>query len=598
MNDQPYNVFAFCKALPRSILSHGAQRLLYLMATMWADRAGVCYPSESLLARESGYTPRHVRRLVTEAANAGWLMVQQGGGRVSNLYALMVGDMALEQDRYVHAQTFSGHGCPSTLDTGVHLTSHITAQGRAHPKNKHLASTQEIDSQESYYAREAVSPAEDLPCVRAEGFVFEQQEQDQASAQAQAPQEQPQDLAAQLLDLQALFAAKRPAYLAAKQAAQEQEARRQAEQKQAEQAQEAAQDLGALQDLAPLEESKGGGLEGVESGREILRNPSPCDLPEQGASASQEGTSKHQDLAALQTNTLRGALGLAAGAGGLGGAAGGGGAGGLGVDGAQTALGGAVGSFRASDGRGVGSVAAGASAGLVGAVLGGGGSGEVDGGEEMSEQERAALLRRAWGKMLRDVFGLDVEALRASGRGLPESRKVGREALAGLSLAQSLTVIAGVYEIMGREGVIGSLPRVVGMLRGKVEARALVVREWSPHECRLLLGGCGWRAAMEAGERLEAAMEARPAQGSGPAAGCGSGPAAGQGGGMVQEMRGVQDVRPVPDRSALVAVPAAVPPSVGGGLTAGASTAGAAALVRGGVAGYKALLASMCAPRD
>ncbi len=134
MNDQPYNVFAFCKALPRSILSHGAQRLLYLMATMWADRAGVCYPSESLLARESGYTPRHVRRLVPEAANAGWLMIQQGGGRVSNLYALMVGDMAVERDTNVHAQTFSGHGCPSRLDTGVHLTSHITAQGTAQPK--------------------------------------------------------------------------------------------------------------------------------------------------------------------------------------------------------------------------------------------------------------------------------------------------------------------------------------------------------------------------------------------------------------------------------------------------------------------------------
>ncbi len=591
MNDQPYNVFAFCKALPRSILSHGAQRLLYLMATMWADRAGVCYPSESLLARESGYTPRHVRRLVTEAANAGWLMVQQGGGRVSNLYALMVGDMAVERDTNVHVQTFSGYGCPSRLDTGVHLTSHGTAH-RTQAKNKPPASKQEIDSQEGYYAREAVSLPEDLPCVRAEGVFFvEQQEQaptphptNSASPNPASklqpptkptPAPQAQDLAAQLLDLQAMINAKRPAYLAAKQAVREQAAKEQAERE----AQEAAQDLATLQDFAPMEEAKGGGLEGVEVGREILHNPSPCDLPEEGGLLAHPSKKPSQDLAALQTNTLRGA-----------GSADGGGVGGavvaVGEDGAQTALGGAVGSFRASDGRGVGSGSAGASAGLVGAVLGGaaseGGLGADSGDGEMSPQEQAATLRRAWGKMLFDVFGLDVEALRAAGRGLPESRKVSREALAGLSFAQSLTVVAGVYELMGREGVIGSLPRVVGMLRGKVEARALVVREWSPLECRLLLEGYGWRASMEEAARREARQEEQ---------------------GGRQEVGG-RGVRAVPER---IAEPARAAEPVRAAELVRAEPARAAELGRvaepvraalGGLAGYKALLASLCAPVD
>lgn len=140
---------------------------------------------------------------------------------------------------------------------------------------------------------------------------------------------------------------------------------------------------------------------------------------------------------------------------------------------------------------------------MAGSLGGASGGVEASGGEEGGEAS-GAILRRAWGKMLRDVFGLDVEALRAAGRGLPQSRKVSREALAGLDFAQSLTVVAGIYELMGREGVIGSLPRVVAMLRGKVEARALVVREWSPLECRLLLQGKGWRGAMDEAARQEA----------------------------------------------------------------------------------------------
>ena len=196
---------------------------------------------------------------------------------------------------------------------------------------------------------------------------------------------------------------------------------------------------------------------------------------------------------------------------------------------------------------------------------------------EMSPQEQGKTLRRAWGKMLFDVFGLDVEALRAAGRGLPESRKVSREALAGLSFGQSLTVVAGVYELMGREGVIGSLPRVVGMLRGKVEARALVVREWSPLECRLLLEGYGWRASMEEAARREARQEEQ---------------------GGRQEVGG-RGVRAVPER---IAEPArAVEPVRAEPVRAAAESGRAAEPVRaalGGLAGYKALLASLCAPAD
>jgi len=72
---------------------------------------------------------------------------------------------------------------------------------------------------------------------------------------------------------------------------------------------------------------------------------------------------------------------------------------------------------------------------------------------------------------------------------------------------QRWTGVAGVYELWGREGVIGSLGRVVEILRGKVEAGALLVREWSPLECKLLLEGYGWRAAVEEAQAREEAQE-------------------------------------------------------------------------------------------
>jgi hypothetical protein len=112
------------------------------------------------------------------------------------------------------------------------------------------------------------------------------------------------------------------------------------------------------------------------------------------------------------------------------------------------------------------------------------------------------------------------------------------------------------------------------MLRGKVEARALVVREWSPLECRLLLEGYGWRASMEEAARREAQEARQEEQGARQEAG-------GRGARVVPE-RIAEPVRAEPARAAAESGRAAEPVR--------------AAL--GGLAGYKALLASLCAPVD
>ena len=106
---QPYNVFAFCKALSSSVLSRPARRLLQTIAIHWADSAGVCHPSIDGIADASGLKRRRVFDLLREACDAGWVMIQSGGGRTRNTYVLMIGQT---QDLNISAvQKTARHPC-------------------------------------------------------------------------------------------------------------------------------------------------------------------------------------------------------------------------------------------------------------------------------------------------------------------------------------------------------------------------------------------------------------------------------------------------------------------------------------------------------
>lgn len=215
-----------------------------------------------------------------------------------------------------------------------------------------------------------------------------------------------------------------------------------------------------------------------------------------------------------------------------GGVVAGGAVGGLGAaareDGALEAVGGAVGRFEGADDVVSAWIAAAASRGLCGAArgCGAGGVDEVggaaglrkeaqgEGGEQEATQEvgedgltqgQREEWGRCWARLLLDVFGVDLALVRAGGARLPLGARVGKEAFAGLTWAQRLTVVAGVYEVKGREGSVGGLGALVKVLRAKMSEGRLVVREWGADECELLLEGRSFVQAIE--EAQEAARE-------------------------------------------------------------------------------------------
>jgi len=479
---QPYNVFAFCKALSSSVLSRPARRLLQTIAIHWADSAGVCHPSIDGIADASGLKRRRVFDLLREACDAGWVMIQSGGGRTRNTYALMIGQT---QDLNISAvQKTARHPCRKLHGTRAEnctapvqktAPEHPIEQPKYHPtrtaQEKSLARTQEQDVWRGY-AREGGGGLQEgaaaqgmggdfgadlRACVRG-AFSFENQEpleQERSLKQGQdLGQEdgwEQEGQASEEMTLEQLVA-----YV------QEQRAK--------------------LDAHRHTEGPQGLGLEGGEVEPPSPDHAAPSPATDQRGQGVEKG--RQEDGAGVQAHKGQESPALGAG-------------------GASGALGGA----------GLGLGGAGASAGLGGAVFSEAPAGTLAPGAVVEEArgdgepEWAGAWRRCWARMLREVFGLDLEALRASGRGLPASRKVGREALAGLGWEQRLTVVAGVYELWGREGVIGSLGRVVEILRGKVEAGALLVREWSPLECKLLLEGYGWRAAVEEAQAREEAQE-------------------------------------------------------------------------------------------
>ena len=63
-----------------SDLDHGVRLVLFALGHYMDKDSGVAFPSYATLARDTGYSTRHVKRLIKKAERMGWLVIETGRG--------------------------------------------------------------------------------------------------------------------------------------------------------------------------------------------------------------------------------------------------------------------------------------------------------------------------------------------------------------------------------------------------------------------------------------------------------------------------------------------------------------------------------------
>src|SRR5262245_21500791 len=79
------NPFAINRWILKSDLPAGAKVLLLVIVDHAGHGRSVCFASHATLAEESGMSPRQVRRLVHELADAGWITIEATAGGTNRL---------------------------------------------------------------------------------------------------------------------------------------------------------------------------------------------------------------------------------------------------------------------------------------------------------------------------------------------------------------------------------------------------------------------------------------------------------------------------------------------------------------------------------
>lgn len=139
MGDTPNRPMPGCwvdewRQTPASDLSPGVRLTLYALAN-YMDRRGVCWPSLATLARDTGYSRRHVVTHIATAEASCWLTVDRQGGPPGrggrpNLYraVLRSGEVEFTTSEVVKSATESGEICARSGEVGFTQTSSRTSK--------------------------------------------------------------------------------------------------------------------------------------------------------------------------------------------------------------------------------------------------------------------------------------------------------------------------------------------------------------------------------------------------------------------------------------------------------------------------------------
>ncbi len=128
-----------------SDLGHGVRLVLYALLG-YMDKPGIAWPSIPGLAAKTGYCERHVIRLLQEAEDAGWIVIERrrgppGRGGRSNRYRAVnpkkSGDTHVttldDEDENIRELSGDNH----ELSSDTHVTEVVTPTSPEYPGNTH-----------------------------------------------------------------------------------------------------------------------------------------------------------------------------------------------------------------------------------------------------------------------------------------------------------------------------------------------------------------------------------------------------------------------------------------------------------------------------